>query len=63
MAWLDWRPAALTLGSLPFFLGVIVGIGHLLTASARWVQEKTGDLTVVLLQKALRDSGRQSLCP
>src|SRR2546426_2613397 len=48
MAWLDWRLAALTLGSLPFFLGVIVGIGHLLRPLQRWVQEKTGDLTVVL---------------
>jgi len=48
MAWLDWRLAALTLGSLPFFLGVILGIGHLLRPLQRWVQEKTGDLTVVL---------------
>ena len=30
MAWLDWRLVGLTLVSLPFFLGVILGIGRML---------------------------------
>jgi len=48
MAWLDWRLLGLMLVSLPFFLGVILGIGRLLRPLQVWVQEKTGDLTVVL---------------
>jgi ATP-binding cassette subfamily B protein len=48
MAWLDWRLAGLTLASLPFFLGVILGIGRLLRPLQRLVQEKTGALTVIL---------------
>lgn len=48
MAWLDWRLAALTLVSLPFFLGVILGIGRLLRPLQLRVQEKTADLTVTL---------------
>jgi len=48
MAWLDWRLLGLTLVSLPFFLGVILGIGRLLRPLQVWVQEKTGDLTVTL---------------
>ena len=48
MAWLDWRLLGLTLVSLPFFLGVILGIGRLLRPLQVWVQEKTGDLTVAL---------------
>lgn len=48
MAWLDWRLAGLTLVSLPFFLGVIVGIGRLLRAVQLRVQEKTAALTVIL---------------
>jgi ATP-binding cassette subfamily B protein len=48
MAWLDWRLAGLTLLSLPFFLGVIVGIGRLLRAVQLRVQEKTAALTVTL---------------
>jgi ATP-binding cassette subfamily B protein len=48
MAWLDWRLLGLTLLSLPFFLGVVLGIGHLLRPLQVWVQEKTGDLTVTL---------------
>ena len=48
MAWLDWRLLGLALGSLPFFLGVILGIGQMLRPLQVWVQEKTGDLTVAL---------------
>jgi ATP-binding cassette subfamily B protein len=48
MAWLDWRLLGLTLVSLPFFLGVILGIGRVLRPLQVWVQEKTGDLTVTL---------------
>ena len=48
MAWLDWRLLGLMLLSLPFFLGVILGIGQLLRPLQVWVQEKIGDLTVVL---------------
>jgi ABC-type multidrug transport system fused ATPase/permease subunit len=48
MAWLDWRLLGLALVSLPFFLGVILGIGRLLRPLQVWVQEKTADLTVVL---------------
>jgi ATP-binding cassette subfamily B protein len=48
MAWLDWRLLGLTLLSLPFFLGVILGIGRSLRPLQVWVQEKTGDLTVAL---------------
>ena len=48
MAWLDWRLAVLTLLSLPFFLGVILGIGHMLRPLQVRVQEKTADLTITL---------------
>jgi ATP-binding cassette subfamily B protein len=48
MARLDWRLFGLALVSLPFFLGVILGIGHMLRPLQMWVQEKTGDLTVTL---------------
>src|SRR5262245_53827702 len=48
MAWLDWRLAALTLVSLPFFLGVILGIGRLLQSLQLRVQETTAALTVIL---------------
>ncbi len=48
MAWLDWRLAALTLVSLPFFLGVILGIGRLLQPLQLRVQETTAALTVIL---------------
>jgi len=48
MAWLDWRLLGLALVSLPFFLGVILGIGRLLRPLQVRVQEKTGDLTVTL---------------
>src|SRR5262245_1466969 len=48
LAWLDWRLLGLALVSLPFFLGVILGIGRLLRPLQVWVQEKTADLTVVL---------------
>src|SRR5712691_6932976 len=59
MAYLDWRLAGLTLVSLPFFLGVIVGIGRLLRAVQLRVQEKTAALTVTL-QESL--TGTVSLC-
>src|SRR4029453_2036725 len=48
MAWLDWRLLGLALVSLPFFLGVILGIGRLLRPLQVGVQEKTPCLTVVL---------------
>ncbi len=48
MAWLDWRLAGLTLVSLPFFLGVILGIGRLLQPLQLRVQETTAALTVIL---------------
>src|SRR5215471_15132332 len=48
MAWLDWRLLSLALLSLPFFLGVILGIGRLLRPLQVLVQEKTADLTVAL---------------
>jgi len=48
MAWLDWRLASLMLLSLPFFLGVILGLGRLLRPLQLRVQEKTADLTVTL---------------
>jgi ATP-binding cassette subfamily B protein len=48
MAWLDWRLAVLTLLCLPFFLGVILGIGHMLRPLQVRVQEKTADLTITL---------------
>ena len=48
MAWLDWRLTGLTLVSLPFFLGVILGIGRLLQPLQRRVQETTAALTVIL---------------
>jgi ATP-binding cassette subfamily B protein len=48
MAWLDWRLAGLTLLSLPFFLGVILGIGRMLRPLQVRVQEKTAALTITL---------------
>jgi len=48
MAWLDWRLTGLTLLSVPFVLGVIVGIGRLLRPLQLRVQEKTAALTVIL---------------
>jgi ATP-binding cassette subfamily B protein len=48
MAWLDWRLAVVTLGSLPFFLGVAAGLGRMLRPLQRRVQEHTGALTVAL---------------
>ncbi len=48
MAWLDWRLGVLTLLSLPFFLGVILGIGRMLRPLQVRVQEKTADLTITL---------------
>src|SRR5262249_21266992 len=48
MAWLDWRLTSLTLVSVPFVLGVILGIGHLLRPLQLRVQEKTAALTVIL---------------
>lgn len=48
MAWLDWRLAALTLGSFPLFLGVAAWIGHRLRPLQLHVQECTGALTVAL---------------
>src|SRR5262249_39280098 len=48
MAWLDWRLTGLTLVSVPFVLGVILGIGRLLRPLQLRVQEKTAALTVIL---------------
>src|SRR5215813_5477688 len=48
LAWLDWRLLGLALLSLPFFLGVILGIGRLLRPLQVRVQEKTAALTVAL---------------
>ena len=48
MAWLDWRLGVLTVLSLPFFLGVILGIGRMLQPLQVRVQEKTADLTITL---------------
>jgi len=48
MAWLDWRLTGLTLASVPFVLGVILGIGRLLRPLQLRVQEKTAALTVIL---------------
>src|SRR5262249_58432232 len=48
MAWLDWRLAALTLLSLPFFLGVILGIGRLLQPLQLRLHATTAALTVIL---------------
>jgi ABC-type multidrug transport system fused ATPase/permease subunit len=48
MAWLDWRLAVLTLGSLPLFVGVAAGIGRQLRPLQLRVQAHTGTLTVAL---------------
>lgn len=48
MAWLDWRLALITLGSLPLFGVVAWWIGHVLRPLQQRVQELTGALTVVL---------------
>jgi ATP-binding cassette subfamily B protein len=48
MAMLDWRLALLALGSLPFFLCVAGGIGHLLRPLQRQVQMCTGSLAAAL---------------
>lgn len=48
MAWLDWRLTILPLLSVPFFLGVIFGLGRLMRPLQKQGQEKTAALTVAL---------------
>ncbi|MEE9148162.1 MAG: ABC transporter ATP-binding protein [Candidatus Tectomicrobia bacterium] len=48
MAWLDWRLALVAVVSLPLFLGVALGLGHLLRPLQLRVQERTADLAVAL---------------
>lgn len=48
MAWLDWRLAALACASVPFFLGVVVGLARMLRPLKGRVQAHNGALTVTL---------------
>jgi ABC-type multidrug transport system fused ATPase/permease subunit len=48
LAWLDWRLAGLALASVPCFLSVSIGIGHMLRPLQLRVQERTGRLAVIL---------------
>jgi ATP-binding cassette subfamily B protein len=48
LARLDWRLAGLALASVPFFLGVILGLGRSLRRLQRQGQESTAALTVAL---------------